>query len=85
MTAAQAFEGYQLKECGCQPAAPCANDCTAECADPTKLAQTTPCGMCLLAEAGKGTSSTCTAKAGLSDCLPDPNCKAFVQCVLACP
>jgi len=84
-TASQKFEGYELKECGCVTGSPCAAMCTAECADPTKLAMTTPCGMCLLAEAAKKTASACTTKAATSDCVPDPMCSAFVTCVLACP
>jgi hypothetical protein len=84
MAAAQKFEGYELKECACTSGAPCASMCTAECANPSTLSQSSPCGMCLLNEAGKGTSSACTNKAGIQDCLPDSTCAPFVQCIIAC-
>jgi hypothetical protein len=87
MAAAQKFEGYELKECGCADAGstPCASVCTAECSNPSTLSQTTPCGMCLLNEAMKTTSSTCTVKAAETDCLADTTCTPFVTCILACP
>ena len=95
----QKFTGYILKECGCPAAGPdggtdagvvvdaggppCESECTAQCADPTTLTSTSPCGTCLAQEGAKGTASTCTDKAALVDCT-DTECAAFVACALPC-
>src|SRR5262249_23946221 len=73
MTAAQKFEVDEVMSCGCGATGPCKTQCTAECANPSTLMQSTPCGMCLLAEANKKTMSTCTvAAAGV--CQADTTC-----------
>jgi hypothetical protein len=78
------FEGYELMECGCAAASPCSTQCTAECANPSTLNQNSPCGQCLIGEAAKTTMSTCTLKAGETDCIGDPTCAPFLTCVLGC-
>jgi hypothetical protein len=83
----QAFQGYVLKECGgCGSdagTAACSASCTAECADPTKLNGTSPCGACLTTEAGKGLGSTCVLTAATADCK-DAECVAFLGCAQPC-
>lgn len=77
------FEGYELADCGCAAGATCMSDCTAECAAPNTLTTTSPCGVCLLTEASKGTQSTCTTEAGIT-CLGDTTCQPFLQCANGC-
>lgn len=81
MAAAQVFEGYELKECGCPMGSPCESSCMTECMDPSKLMMGTPCGDCLIMQANMGTGSMCTVKAGLTDCANDPMCSPFITCI----
>jgi hypothetical protein len=84
MAAFKKFEGYELMDCGCASGSACASMCTAECADPSSLTTTSPCGMCLDTQADMGESSSCTVSAGTS-CILDSTCSAFVKCAMACP
>lgn len=82
------FQCYELEECACASGAPCASDCTAECADPSKLAgesTTDTCPKCLLTQAGMLTNSACTLTAATSDCTSDNVCSPFVSdCAINC-
>ena len=81
----QRFLTDELKECGCAvPPAPCAGACAGTCANPSTFTLGSPCGMCLVAEAAKGTSSACTVKAASADCQADTVCQPYLQCVLPC-
>jgi hypothetical protein len=84
VVAYETFVGYELKDCGCAAGTPCAGLCTAECADPSTLTATSPCGMCLESQTLKAMSSPCTVNAGTT-CIGDPKCASFVSCGLACP
>ena len=77
--------GQQLQYCGCKASMACASQCTAECADPTTLTQTSPCGQCLLGQAAMGMGSSCTVSGYIAKCLSDPDCSAFANCGMACP
>jgi len=84
-TTYQKFDSYELTECGCAANSPCHASCTAECANPSTLTQSSPCGTCLQAEFNKENGSVCTIHAAINDCLPDPACAQFVNCLLTCP
>jgi hypothetical protein len=79
------FEGFTLQECGCATGSPCLATCTAECANPATITQTSPCGLCLGAEQAKGVASACIIKAALTDCSADPTCGPFLACAQPCP
>jgi hypothetical protein len=80
----QRFTTYELKECGCA-GGPCAMVCSGACANPSTFTPGSPCGQCLLAQEALKMGSTCTVKAALNDCQPDPVCVPFLACALSCP
>jgi hypothetical protein len=82
-TAFKSFEGDELQSCACASSTPCASDCTSECATPSTLTESSPCGQCLLQQAEQGESSSCTISAG-ETCEGNATCKPFVSCVLGC-
>jgi hypothetical protein len=77
------LEDYELTECACTDAGtpPCATQCTAECAMPSKLKAGTPCATCITGEA----KDACIATARTKDCATDTACDPFLTCVAACP
>jgi hypothetical protein len=77
------FVGDELKSCGCGGSAPCKSMCTSECADPSTLTSTSPCGECLSTQEDMGEGSSCTVSSGIS-CLTNKTCSAFVKCEEAC-
>jgi hypothetical protein len=76
----EAFERYQVSECGCVADGECYSACHAS----TTLAPSSACGTCLAAQTAEGLSSECTLAAA-HDCAEDMACTAYQSCAGACP
>jgi hypothetical protein len=83
-TGVQKLTNYELQSCGCQGSAPCAGQCTAECANPSSYMPGSPCDTCIGNQAGMGTGSACNTSA-ITQCAADSTCATLITCIQKCP
>jgi hypothetical protein len=80
----QFFEDDELQSCACAAmTTPCNSMCVSECATPSTLTASSPCGVCLKDQAGMGSASACSATA-TTTCMGQSSCAAFLTCVQGC-